>query len=131
MGLFRGPEKRDLRERGRPVEVHDERSLDAAIGEGPAVVYKHSTRCGISLVARREIAAFAAGHPEVPVVQIDVLASRGLSNRVAERLGVRHQSPQAILVYGGEAVWDASHFRVRATSLAEALERACGGGTPG
>jgi bacillithiol system protein YtxJ len=53
-----------------------------------------------------------------------VQTHRDVSNAVAARLGVRHETPQAILVRGGKAIWSASHFRVNAASLDKALQQA-------
>jgi bacillithiol system protein YtxJ len=60
-------------------------------------------------------------HPEVPVHVVDVIADRGLARTVAERTGVRHESPQLILLVRGSTAWSVSHFDVRADELAERL----------
>lgn len=49
-----------------------------------------------------------------------VIEDRPVSNEIAARLGVKHESPQAILVRGGKAVWHASHRQVTAANLAAA-----------
>lgn len=102
-------------------QVSTETELREALGEGPGLIYKHSHRCGLCFRSQREVERFAAGHPDVPVVMIDVVADRALSNRVAESLGVFHQSPQAIVVRAGEAVWDASHLGVTAGAIETAV----------
>ena len=91
----------------------------AAILKAPlAVVYKHSTRCPISVLAASEVEEFADEHPDVPVYVVDVIADRGLSREVAARLEVVHHSPQAIVLAHGRVVWHGSHFDVRAPELA-------------
>jgi bacillithiol system protein YtxJ len=52
---------------------------------------------------------------------VTVQTHRDVSNAVAVRLGVRHETPQAIIVRRGKAVWSASHFRVNAASIQKAL----------
>lgn len=99
----------------------EEADLEGILTEPLAVVYKHSSRCGICSGALVEVQQFAAGHPEVPVYVVDVIAQRPLSQRLAEQLDVRHQSPQVILVCEGRAVWHASHYRVSAERLDSAL----------
>ena len=120
-----GGDARDAAPSGRPGilrEVHEETELEAALGgAGPAVIYKHSDRCGFCHRSQREMEDFARRHPEIPVLKIDVVGSRPLSSRVAERLGVKHQSPQAIVVRGGEAVWHTSHSGVTADQVAEVV----------
>lgn len=83
------------------------------------VIYKHSPYCGLSMLAAREVRRFMEARPEVPVYQVDVVRDRPVSAEVARRFGIRHESPQVIVVRGGEALWSASHRDV----VAEALER--------
>lgn len=102
--------------------LRSEEDLDQALQEPVAVLYKHSPWCGLSAGAQVEVQQFAASHPEVPVYMVDVVGDRALSRRIAERVGVHHESPQAILVEQGRVVWDASHFRVSCDRLERALE---------
>lgn len=92
--------------------------LDAALATERALIYKHSTRCELSTAARREVVAFVENFPDVPVYVIDVIADRMISDEVESRLKLRHESPQAILVEGGDAVLHASHRGVRESTLA-------------
>jgi thioredoxin 1 len=46
-----------------------------------------------------------------------------LSAAVAKRLGVRHETPQALLIRGGRVVWSASHFRVTGGALEAAIKQ--------
>ena len=59
----------------------------------------------------------------MPVFLIDVVGSRPLSRRIAERVGVRHASPQVIILLAGVAAWYASHFEVEAETMVRALDR--------
>jgi bacillithiol system protein YtxJ len=85
-----------------------------------AVVFKHSTRCGISSSALIEVRQFAVEHPEIPVFLLDVIADRALARRVAARLGVRHESPQALVLGRGRVLWHGSHSQVSLAALEEA-----------
>jgi bacillithiol system protein YtxJ len=98
--------------------------LDAVLRAPVALVYKHSSRCPVSGVAYQEVQRLVDDRPEAPVWIVDVIVQRGLSREVAERTGVAHESPQAILLVAGEVVYDASHFEVRADDLARELDAA-------
>lgn len=94
--------------------------------EKPCMLFKHSTRCPIST---RALAAFesACARPEAAAalwVFLDLIAHRDVSNEIAARSGVTHQSPQAILLHRGQAVWNASHIGVTAEALMDALLKA-------
>lgn len=107
--------------------VETDAGLDDALSQPLALVFKHSTRCGSSLRAMMEVERFARADTTVPVFGIDVIRCRALSDRAAETLDVVHQSPQAILLRSGAPVWRASHSRINAAALAEAVRLQAGG----
>src|SRR6187402_1945015 len=82
-----------------------------ASAKGPVLLYKHSATCGRSAIAREEIHSLVANPPgPVSVGMIVVQSARRVSNEVARRFAVRHESPQVLLIEGGRVVWTASHF---------------------
>ena len=106
-----------------PNRLRTEAELEAALAAPIYLLFKHSPTCPISAGAFREYESFAAEHPDVPTGWIQVVAERALARAVAERTGVRHESPQAILLAAGSAEWDASHGAITAASLAAATAR--------
>jgi len=92
-------------------------AMDRAAVAEIAVVYKHSPRCASSKTAELEVGRFAERHPDVPVYQLDVVRHRALARSLAERLDVRHASPQVILLRRGRVVWAGSHGEVDAATL--------------
>lgn len=100
--------------------VRDEQELERAFGDPWALVFKHSTRCPVSSYAHREVAEFRRRHPEASVYVVHVVEQRAISNALAARTGVRHESPQAIVLSGGKVLWADSHQGVTADAL-EAL----------
>jgi len=98
----------------------------AASASAPQLIFKHSTTCPVSAAAHRQVANYLAdrGGDATPVLLVKVIESRPLSNEIASRLGVTHQSPQALLVKDGAAVWNASHGGITAAALKDAIGRA-------
>lgn len=90
----------------------------------PVVLFKHSETCGMSFQAREEVQAAVAepGWP-VDVHLISVQRSRPVSNEIALRLGVRHASPQVLLVKDGQVQWQATHMAITARALRTAVLR--------
>ena len=86
-----------------------------------AVLYKHSPICPTSSVAYEEMLAFRR-RSSVPVFLVDVIKHRPLSRTLAERTGVTHESPQAIVLRDGVAAWHRSHYEIQAEALARALD---------
>jgi bacillithiol system protein YtxJ len=106
--------------------IRDVEELDAVLEEHRAVLFKHSTRCGSSARALRRVEEYERLPGAAPVFLVDVIEDRDLARSIAKRLDVAHQSPQAIVVHRGTAVWHASHMWVRTEDLA----RHAGGSEP-
>ena len=110
-----------------PTPLHDVHSLDAAIAEScerPVLLFKHSRFCGVSCEALDELQSHIDGGPgEVAYKMITVQTHRPVSDAVAQRLGLRHETPQAILLRNGKVIWNASHFRITAKQLDQALPK--------
>ncbi|MDO3409349.1 bacillithiol system redox-active protein YtxJ [Saccharibacillus sp. CPCC 101409] len=108
------------------TQIATSEQLDSAIQESehkPVLVFKHSTRCPISARAYEEAKRYLQGTPneEAGYVLIHVVEDRPVSLEAADRLGVEHASPQAILLKNGKAVWNTSHSRITSAALQEAL----------
>ena len=79
-------------------------------GEKPIVVFKHSTRCGTSMFAKRRLQnSDAFRNNDFDIYYLDLLKYRSISNHLAEAFGVEHQSPQILFIQDGECVFHASH----------------------
>lgn len=102
----------------------DEASFEAVLAEPRAIVYKHSPACGTSAMALDEVKAYIDGGGPIPVYVVDVVANRELSQTIARRLNVMHQSPQVILLEKGVPTWKTSHWEISAHALAMAGGRA-------
>jgi bacillithiol system protein YtxJ len=87
--------------------------------QGYSIIFKHSTRCSISLMAKRRFELDWENLPDnVPLYFLDLIKYRDLSNQVAQDFQVHHQSPQLLLIKDGECILDQSHGGI---SLEEAL----------
>ena len=103
-------------------KIASEADVATALAEPLAVVYKHSPICPTSGMAYEEIRALRRLHEDVPVYLVDVVNSRPLSRFIAERVGVVHASPQAIILRAGVPAWHGSHFDLRADAMSRRLE---------
>ncbi len=103
------------------INLTDLNDLEAMIQESfehPVVVFKHSTRCSISRMALRQFETDWNLEGKITPYFLDLLEYRSISNAIAERLGVVHQSPQVIVVKAGQAVYDVSHEAIQVSALA-------------
>jgi len=84
------------------------------------VIFKHSTRCSISMMAKRRFEMDMDKLPaDMPVYFLDLIKYRELSSQVAQDFQVHHESPQMLLIKDGECILDQSHGGI---SIEEALE---------
>jgi len=108
-----------------------EADIDQAIQashDRPVVICKHSATCGISAEALDDLTAwFGAEARTLPAYLVTVQTHRTLSTALAERFGIRHETPQLLLLRGGRVTWHASHYHVRGAELQAALERPVAG----
>ena len=78
----------------------------------PIMLFKHSTRCGISSTVLRRLEVQLSGMKNFDFYLLDILKFRSVSNQLAVRFGVVHQSPQVIIIEKKEAVKTASHYDI-------------------
>ncbi|REB07979.1 bacillithiol system redox-active protein YtxJ [Sporosarcina sp. BI001-red] len=84
----------------------------------PVLVIKHSTTCPISAAGYREFQSFETKIPKYCVI---VQTSKDVSRKIDEDTGVKHESPQAILMKNGEVVWHAAHYDIQQSNLKKAV----------
>jgi bacillithiol system protein YtxJ len=101
-------------------KIDTRETLDKLITDSrtkPVVIFKHSNACGISASAYREMEKL-----EGQVNLLEVQSARDVSRELADLTGIRHETPQVIVLKDGKAVWNASHFDVKAGAVRQALE---------
>ncbi len=82
--------------------------ITAKSAERPQLIFKHSTRCSISSMALGRLQR-AEAPDMVDFYLLDLIKYRNISNTIADRFGVHHESPQVILLKNGECIYDESH----------------------
>lgn len=89
---------------------------------GYSVIFKHSTRCSVSAMAKRSFERDWNVIPsEVKFYFLDLISHRDVSAYIAEVFQVHHESPQLLLVKDGECILDASHGDISADEVAEVI----------
>ncbi len=88
----------------------------------PCLIFKHSTRCSISFMAKHRLEQnwdFSAAQLEP--YYLDLIAYRNISNEISERFQVFHESPQILLIRNGECFHDASHLDISVEEIKEVI----------
>lgn len=102
----------------RITSVEDWRELLESSKEQPFLLFKFSMTCVSSLSAMKE---FRALETELSKYIIIVQEDRLVSNAVAKDLGVKHESPQLLILKGGRGIWQATHYKIKKSLLKEAI----------
>ena len=88
----------------------------------PCVILKHSTRCSISAMAKYRLEDdWDFNDSDLEPYLLDLIAHRDVSGLLADEFQVHHESPQVLLIVGGECIYDASHLDITVDELKEAL----------
>lgn len=102
-------------------EFSDESALEAIKKlslEKPQVIFKHSTRCSISSMAKSRLER-AAEPDGIDFNYLDLIAYRNVSNKIANDFDVEHASPQILIIKNGECVYDESHNAISMDEIVE------------
>jgi bacillithiol system protein YtxJ len=108
------------------ISLTDEQQLAQITEESrqrPVVIFKHSTRCSISSMAKNRLEREDAV-PGVSFYYLDLLKYRPISNKVAADFHVHHQSPQVLVIKNGECVYEDSHNGINMDDIAEQAAKA-------
>jgi len=105
------------------TEIKQLDAIVTASAEKPVVIFKHSTRCSISRMALKNFEReYNLEESEVAPYFLDLLEHRDISNEIAQKFQVIHQSPQLLLIKNGKSVYDVSHSEIDAEALKSKVE---------
>lgn len=86
----------------------------------PCIIFKHSTRCSISSIAKFRLEGdWDFKQEEATIYYLDLITYRSLSLLVADTFSVHHESPQLLLINNGECTYDSSHLDISVSELKE------------
>ena len=84
------------------------------------VIFKHSTRCSISSVAKGRLERSRVP-PGADFHYLDLISFRNISNKIAQVFKIHHESPQILVIKNGECIYDESHMGIRMEEIEEVL----------
>ena len=90
-------------------------------GQSPIIIFKHSPRCSISNMAKSRLERNWPSHVNIPIYLIDVLLQRNISNFIAEKFNVTHQSPQILVINNGNCIYNESHNGISVEAVLNAI----------
>ena len=119
--MFNSSEEKDSNENkinwNELTDLGQLNEIIAASNEKPVAIFKHSTRCSVSRMALKQFENEFNSSDKVTPYFLDLIAHRDISNEIANRFGVTHQSPQLILIKEGKAIYSVSHSDIDAEEL--------------
>jgi len=88
----------------------------------PQLIFKHSTRCSISAMALERLNRnWKFADNQITPYYLDLLQHRDISNAIAEKWQVHHESPQILIIKNGECIHDASHSDISVSEIETVL----------
>ena len=90
--------------------------------KGYSLIFKHSTRCSVSMMAKRRFEMDWEVIPEdTNLYFLDLISFRPISAEIAEKFQVHHESPQILVIKDGDCILDASHGDISADEVASVI----------
>ena len=83
--------------------------------EKPVAIFKHSTSCPISAMAKKRLELSWIEH--VDIFYLDLISYRSISNAVASKFGIDHESPQLLVIHHGIVIYHGSHFNIDTSNV--------------
>ncbi len=102
------------------LSIEDVQGLIQDSNQQPQVIFKHSTRCGISMLA---LARLKSRLPNVEYHLLDLIAYRDVSNYIADTFSIPHSSPQILLIIDGKCIFDTSHMDISSKVIERELSK--------
>ncbi|MBC7439454.1 MAG: bacillithiol system redox-active protein YtxJ [Flavobacterium sp.] len=90
--------------------------------EKPVVIFKHSTRCSVSRMALKQFENEFNLQDKMDAYFLDLIENRDISNEIAKKFDVVHQSPQLLLIKNGKCIYNISHSDIDAGFLKQFLD---------
>ncbi len=88
----------------------------------PVIIFKHSIRCSISAVVWDKFNRNMLDVAQAQFWYLDIINHRDISNKIAEKYNVIHQSPQVIVISAGRSIFDTSHNGISYQKVNELIQ---------
>ena len=106
------------------TNINELDKVDQLSNDKPVILFKHSVTCGISSGAKYRLESdWNSLSHDVHFYYLDLLSHRNISNAIAKRYNVVHQSPQILIIRNGNSIYDTSHHRISIRDLNDAIEK--------
>jgi bacillithiol system protein YtxJ len=104
------------------AQLLEMKELSGSLSKGSVIIFKHSTRCSISILAKGRLERKWNLDPlKYPVYYVDVLNFKAISNKIAEQYLIEHQSPQLLIIKDGKCVYNASQSAISFDGISDFL----------
>jgi len=124
--LFKSADKEENNMKINWVPLKDKTQLEELIkisSDKPVLIFKHSTRCGISrMVLKNFESDYDIPETEIDLYFLDLLNYRALSQDISTKFNVMHQSPQVLVIKNGEVIYHDSHDYISISKIKEILK---------
>lgn len=107
------------------IELTDENqliSIKEKSNQTPQLIFKHSTRCTISIVAKNRLEKTTLPN-NIDFYYLDLIKHRAISAKIANEFNVSHESPQVLLIHNEKCIYDESHYGIEIEEIERELHK--------
>lgn len=97
-------------------------NIVSSSSEKPNIIFKHSTSCPISSIAKLRLDDHWDINEDVNLYYLDLIRYRNISNQIAEKFETVHESPQVLIIKDGRCVYDVSHMDINVQEVKDGLQ---------
>ena len=122
--FFKEPNEEPMKTEWKTLDRIDQlEAIKAQSKEKPVAIFKHSIRCGISSMVKKQLEReWDISADDIDFYYLDLITYRPISNQIAEDFGVVHQSPQLIVIKDGWAVYNDSLYSISVDQVKSLIE---------
>lgn len=114
----------DMNEKWSVPETKEELEKLFESNSGLHLIYKHSNACMTCIFTKKRVEELMNNDEKLDSFQfIEVRMSRDLSNFVSDQSGIKHESPQVVLLQDGEVKWHASQSAIEVDAILGAMKK--------
>ena len=110
------------------VQLESEDSVEevfTASGTRIQLILKHSQSCSVSVFAKQNLDSVPLEEwPEMDRSMVEVVRFRPISQYIAQKTFIQHESPQVLVIVNGDVIFHTSHSEVNKVNIQQAYKKA-------
>lgn len=92
--------------------------------KSPVIIFKFSSECGTSERLQKEFEENMDNKKiNNPIFLVTVQKQKVLSQKIEEYFGIKHESPQVIMLKNGKVTYHENHFKIKVLEICDNIQK--------